>query len=81
MHVEVHSDGVVRIGIVMLRCEDKNASKFRIAIQRTDALNNVTVKDFKDLSRDIDLSADKARATGREVVVDNHIKLSGVLER
>ena len=80
MHVKVHSDGVVGIGIVMLRREDKNAGEFRIAIQHMDALNNITVKDFKDLSHDVDLSADEARATGREVVVDNHIKLSRVLK-
>ena len=64
MHVEVHLDGVVGIGIVTLRREDKNASEFRIAIQCMDALNNITVKDFKDLSHNVDLSADEARVTG-----------------
>ena len=80
MHIEVYAHGVIGIRIVALGREDKESSKFRIAVERTDALYDVPVEDFKYLARDLDLTADEAWAARRETVIHNSIEFPRVGE-
>ena len=56
MHVEINSDCVICIGIVTFRYENENVGKFGIAIQCTDALDDIPIEDLECLARYDDLA-------------------------
>jgi hypothetical protein len=62
MHIMIQPIGLVSIKVVTLRSEDQNRRKFRIAIQRPNALEDVAEVDIKGLTRNNYLPAFKARS-------------------
>jgi hypothetical protein len=62
MHIMVQPIGLVSIKVVTLRSEDQNRRKFRIAIQRPNALEDVAEVDIEGLARNNYLPAFKARS-------------------
>lgn len=52
MHVVIEPHEFIWVRVMALRKEDQMTCKVRLAIQRTDALNHVTVKDLVDLATD-----------------------------
>ena len=80
VHVEVDSHLVVRIGIMTLRTEDEDGSKFRISIEGANTLDDIAVENLECLARDDDFAAREARATRRELFIDYLVELLRVVE-
>ena len=79
MHVEVDSYGVICVSVVPLRNKDEEVRKFWIAVERTDALNDVPIEHFKSFTGHNDLAADEARSSGGEIVIDDLVQLASIL--
>ncbi len=81
MHIEIHSNGLVWVRVVPLGGEHEYARKLGVAIERTDAGDNVAVEDLERLSSDDDFASYETRTARGEVIVDDRIELPDILER
>ena len=81
MHVEVHADRMVSIGVVAFGGENENASELWVFIECANTSDNVAVEDLKSLACYDDLPADETGTSGMKLVIDYCIEFSGVLER
>ena len=80
VHIEIHARFARLVRVVPLRCKDQNTRKLGVAVQGTDALNDVPVEHFERLACNDDLAPDETGSSRGKVVVDNFIELVGVLE-
>ncbi len=81
MHVEIHTDCLIRVRVVSLGSKDKYARKLGVAIERTDAGDDITIEDFESFPRDDDFASYETRTAGGEVVINYRVELADVLER
>ena len=58
MHVEVHTNGMIGVGVVSFGCEDEDSRKFRVTIQGANASNNVAIENLEGFACDDDFTAD-----------------------
>ena len=64
MHVEIDPYCVVGIGVVPFGSENEYIDEFRVAVECTDALNDVAIEDFKRFTRYDDLATDELWTAG-----------------
>ena len=75
MHVEVDSYGVIGVGVVPLRNKDEEVRKFWIAVERTDALQDITEIKIEGLAGHLDLGALEPWGTAMKPCVDNAVEI------
>ncbi len=81
MHVEIHSDSLVRVRVMSLWGEHKYTRKLGVTIEGTDAGDDIAVEDLECLTSDNDFAPYETRTTGGKVVVYDCVELTDVLER
>ena len=80
MHIKIYAYGVVGVSVMTLRCEYQDTGEFRIAVECSDTLQHIAVKDLKGLAGNNKFAAGEAGSAGREFLVDDLIEFARIAE-
>ena len=81
MHVEINAYSVIFVCVVTLGGEHEQTGELRIAIERSDAFDDILVEHLEQLARDNNLPADESGTAVWNFLIEDPIQLSGILER
>lgn len=79
MKVVIKADSFVHVGIMPLGSKHKILRKLGITVERTDAVHDRTKIDIKGFPANNNFLPLENRASAREVLVDDPIKLTRIL--
>ena len=80
VHLVIHTSGLALVGIVPLGCKDKVWSKFGVAEQLFDALDDISAVDLIGLPGDTNFFTKKLRLI-RYLLINDLVQLARVLIR
>ena len=77
MHVKVNPLILRRVRVVLLRDQEEEGRKLGVAVERSNALKDVTEEDLEGFPSDNDLLTLKPWTTTRKLLVDDVVELPG----